>query len=247
MTNILIVDSSEYKHSFFSKLIGNLVTRNFNFSLLADKNYLYQKFRENNWPTKLNRLGWPKLNRFSRIFLFYYYFIYFFALFFKKGDHVQAVMLMNWQEKIVLTPIARLLGWKVLWIELPGVDYGQLPESWLKLLRKRAEFAKLIAMTRPTKEYLIEQGLADNSLSVIMPGIESSEYVYQDDIFNTLAESRDSAFRENHFTVGTILDKVSEQKVEMLLKSMQHCLEFIPAVQLIIIGEFTDKKKLDWL
>ncbi|MFH0840426.1 MAG: glycosyltransferase, partial [bacterium] len=47
--------------------------------------------------------------------------------------------------------------------------------------------------------------------------------------------------------VGTILDKVSEQKVEMLLKSMQHCLEFIPAVQLIIIGEFTDKKKLDWL
>lgn len=247
MINLLLVDSSDCKHSFFSKLVGALVGRNFNFTLLAHKNYLYQQFKENNWPVKLNRWGWPGLGRLSRIFLWYYYCLYFLSLFFQKGEQMRAIILLNWPEKIVLTPLARLLGWQAIWIELPGTDYESLPKHWRKLLHQRAQFAKLVALSRPTKQTIVAQGLADENLPVIMPGIELSEYVYQDDIFNNLAEARESAFRENHFTVGTILEQASEQKVEMLLKAMQRCLEFIPAVQLIVIGEFANKKKIDWL
>jgi len=245
--NILVVDSQQYKHSFIIQLATALVGRDFNFSLLSGKGYLFEQFTQANWPVKLNRKAWPNNTRLSRIFLFYYSLIYFLKLFFYQGEKPKAVLLLSWQDKVVITPLAKLLGWEAIWLEFPGTRYDDLRPCWRKLLQKRAQSAKLIALAKPTKEYLIEQGLANEHLPVIMPGINFDDYVYQDNIFDNLAEGREGAFRENNFTIGTVMEQVDEQKVEMLLKTVQQCLEFIPSVQLIIIGSYTDKKKIDWL
>jgi glycosyltransferase involved in cell wall biosynthesis len=247
--NLIIIDSQNYKHSFLIKLTNALLERDFNFTLLSGKGYLQEQFIEHNWPFKHNHKGWPQNTVLSRIGLGYYYFVYWFTLFFWSKEKPQAVLLISWQEKIVITPLAKLLGWQSIWLEFPGQNYDALRPCWQKLLQKRSRAAKLIALSKPTKAYLLERGLIDEHAPVIMPGIVLADYVYQDNIFNNLAEGRnnDNEEQSNRFTVGTVMEKADEQKVELLLKAVHSCTEFIPNLQLIIISEFLDKKKIDWL
>jgi len=116
---------------------------------------------------------------------------------------------------------------------------------WLYKLNTR--WSRQIAFTNLTKVQLKKLGLPENNIKKINPGIKLSQFKHQDTIFNELAQTKQSPFKRKYFTIGTITDLNQQQNIEALFKAIKISLTVISDLQLIIVGDGKERKKLTWL
>ena len=131
MNNILIINSSQDKNQPLINLFEELSQKGYNFYLLSSATNLYNQFKQKNWPAKKIYLG-PNLNsKFSSLGFIFLLPILFLTLsasliYYKFSKKITTTICLNWNEKIIITPIAKILGLNVAWLEYPNLNYQSL-------------------------------------------------------------------------------------------------------------------------
>lgn len=216
MTKILIINSSSEKNILLTQAFKELEQKNFSFNLLSSKK--------------------PFLGQFKFFFL---------LISLRLKRKIDLVACLNFNEKIIITPLARLLGLKVVWLESPELNYRRSSKFFLALYKLNYRLASIIVFNNYSKLKLKNIGLSENKISVIAPGAKLTSY--QENIFNKLASAGRMNFHRKYFTVGAVTALNQKQKIETIFQAVKICLPVIPNIQLIIIGEGEERKNLSWL
>jgi len=246
--NILIIDSNEEKEKLLVDLFAELCQKEYCFFLLSTQPNLLGQFLEKNWSARKINLGPNPKNKF-------YLFIFILLspwlcckllitlLNYKFNKHVVALMLIGWQEKILATAIAKIIGLKIIWIEKPNYSCQTLK---LKKIYKLLSILAVVAVFNSDNETQLKNfGVKEKNIFLIQPAIKSIQY--QENIFNKLAQAGERNFHRKYFTVGVIAKFEQAQKIETLLQAVKICLTVAPNLQVIIIGDGDEKKNLSWL
>jgi glycosyltransferase involved in cell wall biosynthesis len=183
------------------------------------------------------------------IFLPFLFFIYFVYLAVYKIKKINAIICLNIGEKIIITPIAKLLKIKIIWVE--DIDSIVLknniikPISWFyKFFAKRAV---IITFSGFIKNKLEQKKFVKENIRLIHPGIKLNNRERQENLFNELAQAGNRGYKRKFFTVGAAVDLNKKQKIENLLGAIKICQTVIPGIQLIVVGEGEERKNLSWI
>lgn len=250
--NILIINSNSEKNNYLINLLETLGQTDCLFYLLSANSALLEYFRGKNWSAKKNYFG-PvlsgKLNS-----LFFIFFLPFACLIsfpnllrYKFKKKIISIVCLNWNEKIIFTPIASLLKIKVIWIEHPDINCKKYSKPLLLLYKICSKKALIIVFTNTAKMQLQAAGISEKNIIIIPLGIKLDQLKFQDNIFNKLAKSEKINSKRKYFTVGTIADLNSQQRIKKLFAAVKICLTVIPDLQVIIIGDGEKRKDLIWL
>ncbi|MFH1582793.1 MAG: glycosyltransferase family 4 protein [Candidatus Falkowbacteria bacterium] len=213
---ILIFNSSAEKNLLLTHTWKELEQKKISFVLLSSKK--------------------PFMGQFKFLFL---------LISFRFKRKVDLVVCLNFNEKIIITPLARLLDLKVVWLEGPEINYRRFNKFLLALYKLNYRLAKIIVFNNYSKLKLKNIGLSENKINLIAPGTKLASY--QENIFNKLASAGRANFRRKYFTVGAITSLNQKQKIETIFQAIKISLPVIPNIQLIIIGEGEERKNLSWL
>ncbi|MEI6222285.1 MAG: glycosyltransferase family 4 protein [bacterium] len=100
---------------------------------------------------------------------------YFFVLLKHRSTHKKPIVIVQTlNEKLLISPISKLLGYKILWI-----DHGPL-STWIaspvvNCYRFCSRWAdKIVAVSQTTKTDLVNSGVAENKITIIPNGIPTS-------------------------------------------------------------------------
>lgn len=248
--NILVVSSTDDKNQLLVNLFEQLANQGFGFLLVSSKVAPIKQFQLKNWLAKKTSLG-PALDSQFKTIIFLlvlpYWSIKFLArlLYYKYQKNLQIIICLNDREKIIFTPLAKLLKLKMIWLQLADNNLGQIKRPLLWLLRFYSHWSESATFSNFTKIQLINLGYKEKKIKVICPGISLSPY--QENLFTKLAQLEQKNFHRKYFTVGTVANLNKKQKIQTLFQAAEICLNIIPFLQLIIIGEGEERKNLAWL
>lgn len=247
---ILVINSSADKNCLLMAILKELEQKKYSFRLWSSELALISQFNKNRWPAKKIFLGPDLKNKINILF-----FVIISSLSQLKSlialtklkikRQVDLVVCLNFNEKIIMTGPARLLGLRVVWLEAPDLNYRQINKFLLWLYKISHRLAKIITFNNYGQSQLIQLGYIENNIKIVLPGTELNQY--QENIFNKLAAAGQANFRRQYFTVGVIAALNQKQKIETIFQAIKICLPVIPNLQLIIIGEGQERKGLVWL
>jgi glycosyltransferase involved in cell wall biosynthesis len=216
MTKIIVINSSLEKNSLLLCALKELGQKNFFINFLFSKK--------------------PFLGQFKFLSL---------LINFKFKRKVDLVICINFNEKIIITPLARLLGLKVVWFENPELNYQKFNKFLLTIYKLNYRLAKIVVFNSYSKLKLKNLGCDETKINIINPGAKI--IAYQENIFNKLANTGRVNFHRKYFTIGAITPLNQKQKIETIFQAIKISLPVIPNIQLIIIGEGEERKNLAWL
>ncbi len=250
MPNILLINSSPEKNCLLTHAFKELRQKDFSFSLWSSKAPLAEQFRQKNWPVKKIYLG-PDLGSKINTLLFvmalpFLQFKFLLALFgWKFKNSADIIACLNLNEKIIITLPARFLGFKVVWLECPEINYRGLNYFLAALYRLNSKFSKIITFSNFSKQQLKNLGCDENKIELASPGARQA--LFQENIFNKLATANQANYHRKYFSVGAITALNQKQKIETIFQAIKISLTLVPNIQLIIIGDGEDRKSLLWL
>lgn len=248
LKNILIINSGEEKAKILVDLFAELSQKEYSFFLLSSQQALLGQFWEKNWSARKINLG-PAIKNKVHLFIFILLSpwlccrLLIILLNYKFNKKITTIMLFDWQEKILATGIAKIIGLKIIWIEKPNHNYQTLKLK--KLYKLLSSLATLIVFNSDNEIQLKNFGFKEKNILLLEPAIKFSQY--QENIFNKLAQTGGRNFHNKYFTIGAIVNFEQKQKIETLLQAIKICLTVVPNLQLIIIGDGIERKNLSWL
>lgn len=249
--NILVASSNRDKTSPLSGFLTKLAQNNNKLFLLSAPSGLLDFFKQSGWDCKKTPFGPAPDNNIKTahfisalpaLFLFYYFYL----SYCKYKKNISAVVCLDYNDKIIITLAAGLLKLKIIWVETPNTDYNRLPKFITALYKLISKRAAIIVFNNISKTRLQLLGISDNQINAIPFGIELNQHKFQENIFNELAQTKKSAKRK-YFTVGAAVDLNCQQNLKSLFGAVKICLNVIPDIQLIIIGDGKKRKDLIWL
>ena len=220
--------------------------------MLTADSHLLKLYKQNNWPSKKILFG-PISGRLLPVYLFILFYpgllVYALILLirFKNSGGKNTVCCFSWSDKFFITPMAKLLKFKVCWLEMPDVDLNLTPWPLKVIYKHSAKPTYFITLTYHTKNNLINFGLKARSIKMLPPGLKLDRWRRQDNIFTSLAHSEQNKRYRKYFTLGTVIKPAEEQQLNTLFRATAKCLNVIPNLQIMIIGEAREKQKLVWL
>lgn len=164
----------------------------------------------------------------------------------KFWSKLNTLICVDKTEKILFTPIAKILKIEIFWLELLPIKKSSIikPSFFKKLFYNKQ---KIICFTNFAKTELSKYGFNAQNILKINPGINLDKLLHQDTIFNKFAQSHTQEKNHKFFTIGTSLDLNKEQYLETLFQAVKKSLTVIPNIQLIIVGNGPERKKLTWV
>lgn len=170
-----------------------------------------------------------------RLFLALPKYLYFFTrkifyLRFKKD--LKLVLFQGTTEKIVLTPLLKLLKMKVIWLEHGPIFSSQRAKEVLFLYRLNSQRAdKIIAESKDAQEDLINGGVEKNKVSYLPTGVDTEFFKPREQ-------------RKKGLPIVGYLGAVCQEKgIEEFLKVAKLLVKSIKSLKFKIIGEGTE---LSW-
>ena len=241
MKNILFINS-ESDISSLAAFFKELTNSNYNLFFLSHKRNSLEAI--NNF--KKNNLS--KLNKYIFLILSPLLFIYFFfkLAYYKYKRKINLLVCFDYRERIIFSPLAKILKIKKIWLEMPGKDYKKT-KRLIKLSRQFGKKTKIAVFSELTAKELEKCGIKDKFIKKILPGIKLKGKSHQENIFSEIAETNKANHLKKFFTIGTVIDLKSKQKIELLFQAAKECLTVIPHLQVIIVGEGKERKNLTWL
>lgn len=235
MKKILLFSTLPQDQPIIARAFSELSGQGFYFSIKAKAGFLISGSASYSrpWlPVGLSlRLLWPL-----------WYFLYFFRLLaqtlFARPD---LLICFSWPEQLILSPIAALFGWRVLWFRAPGT--AQSPRGWLlrKLHGAAAKKAEIIVFNEEVKDKLVFAKSCRTAYA-LHPALRPQDAPHQQDMFQSMAGRR-----EHRFVIGTVIESLDRQLIERLLSALTIALTVSPTFALVIVGEGEQRKPLQWL
>lgn len=250
MKKILIINTGADATLLFD-VLSELNPEQFTFSLLAnyDNLILGKKY---NWQKKrfiyLTNLKNPLLALIFLVILpLTYLYFFFYLLWLKWRANYSLLLCCNEAEKIIFSPLARILKLKVVWLTFPGEDFLPQSKIYTKLLLFASCNVNLIALTAFTKQQLSLAGYAKEAITVLPVGVNLNLYRHQENIFSKLAAADSHWPQRKFFTIGTALDLDRKQNIEVLFNAVKKILDIVSFPQVIIVGDGKERKNLAWI
>ncbi|PIV51226.1 hypothetical protein CO115_05290 [Candidatus Falkowbacteria bacterium CG_4_9_14_3_um_filter_36_9] len=254
--NILIINSSPDNFQPIFNLLLELDIIDFSFSLFwsGKKEWFNKKFKEKKWLEKKIYLGPPIGNSFYFLFFIItlplnYLLSFIYILPYKYFKKIDTIICLGINEKIIFTPLAKILKIKVLWLENSDFYLPNFypPKKLLFLYKIYSRLVHIISFTKLTEEKLINIGIKKANIRLIPLGTKLNQYNHQENIFSKIARTEILKFNHKFFTIGTITELNKDQNIEILFRAIKTCLAIIPNMQIIIVGEGEERKNLAWL
>ncbi|PIS42140.1 MAG: hypothetical protein COT24_04970 [Candidatus Kerfeldbacteria bacterium CG08_land_8_20_14_0_20_40_16] len=225
-------------------LVEGLRKRGFSFFLISSCSVLLREFQNRNWPCK--KIWAPKepVAKGSVIlfpFLAPYFLVRLFLLLiiYIANYRIKILYCFSLTEKILITLPARILGIKVVWIEHVTVERWLTLNPFKIFYRFYSHFAKIVAISEAIRKQLIEEiKINPKRILVIYNGVNLPPANFHD--FK-------SRVNKKGFIVGVIARLEREKGIEYLLRAIEIVKEIIPQIKLIVVGEGSQKKNLQWL
>lgn len=223
-------------------LVEKLKERGLKFFLVSSCSVLVPKFKKRNWPAVKLWAGIEPVSAWAVLvsfFLMPFIFVelFFILLYYRLFKKVKLLYCLSLTEKVLMTPWARILGMKVVWVEHAAIG------RWLKLNPWRifywlwSRLARIVAVSYSLEKQIRRAGINSKYIQVIYNGVDIERCNFSPAVKN---------YRQ-HFTIGTICRLSPEKGVEYLLQAIQIAKEFIPTLRLIVVGDGPERQKLVWL
>ncbi|OIO54406.1 hypothetical protein AUJ46_03680 [Candidatus Peregrinibacteria bacterium CG1_02_54_53] len=136
---------------------------------------------------------------------------------------LDALAMLSLSEKLLLTPIAKKRGLKVLWVEHDRVGRWLKSNPWLPALRRASEGATIVTVSELSRKIYVEQlGFASERVVAIGNGIDPSH------LEGGTAPARPAS---SSLHIGTVARLSHDKGVDVLLKAI----EDLPGVTLDIL------------
>jgi glycosyltransferase involved in cell wall biosynthesis len=247
MQQCLLIDSTGKTNEFLASLLKALEKDGCQIKLLSGHNsWLRQKFKERqlacsslfqplNKPWLLVVL-WPCLAVWN----------FFKLLFYQNQQGIKTLLCLGVSAKLLFSAPARILGWRVVWLEEPNFDYDRLSKFILKFYLRSSKRVKLVCFSLTTKLKLLSLGANEDNIKLIWPGISLEDFQNQDSLFQNYAKQNYLAAKK-FFTIGTIIDFNQLERSEILMRAVGLVKQVIPQVRLIIIGDGQARAQAQWL
>jgi glycosyltransferase involved in cell wall biosynthesis len=250
MSKILIVNSAPINESLLA-IVRTLEQRGWTFYYLTTKKTCFNQEEEASKRKRKIYLGpQPDSRGKVAVFVLLMPFLclrqFLNLIYFKYQKKVEQIVCINWNEKIIITPIANFLKIKVVWAELPAINYWDKSVFLLRLYRSCAKKVKFITFLSADKFQLVEMGVDFKDIKMVSLGIDPEEMEQQESIFSSLAQREYSETNNNIFTLG-VVDIEHSPQIENLFKAAKKSLDIIPNLRVIVIGEKEKKEYLRWL
>lgn len=141
-------------------------------------------------------------------------------------------------EKLLLPPVARLLGMRVVWVEHVEIHPWLAENPFRFLYRWWSRFVTIVAISRAIEEQLTAMGIPKERIVVIYNGVDLRPYP---DV------QRKMAHWTKRFVVGTVARLEPEKGIAFLLHAFQKLLLLVPHARLMVVGDGTERRRLEWL
>ncbi len=153
----------------------------------------------------------------------------------------RTLLCFNWPEKVVLTPIAKVLKWRVLWLDLPD---SAVPKNFIinRLLARYSRQTEIIVFSRRRGEFWTKQQAQSGIVHVTTPLAYPAALTHQHDLFQALAT------RPRHrFVIAAVIEDLEKELIERLLSALAIGLTVCSTLELMVIGDGERRKQLLWL
>jgi len=253
---VLLVDTKLNNINFLIILFKELKKLNYSFFLFSNKKTINNKIKDidNDIFKKYKNIYFLNIEKkiiktfiFIILLPFIYIYNFFKIYYFIRIKNIKILILTSLAEKIIYTPIAKIINIDCLWLEYPEVKYKKMNSLILWFYKRNSKKAKLVAFTELKKIELLSLGVNGEIIYIINPGIKLNDYKFQENIFNNLARAKRPEYHKKFFTIGVISDLEEKYNFESLFNAVQKSLSVIPNIQLIIIGDGKERKNLLWL
>ena len=223
-------------------LVEKLKERGVKFFLVSSCSVLVPEFKKRNWSVVKLWAGIEPVSAWAVLASFFLmpfvfvelFFVLFYYRFFKK---VKILYCLSLTEKVLMTPWARILGMKVIWVEHAAIGRWLKWNPWRFFYWLWSRLAKIIAVSYSLEKQIRRLGINSKYIQVVYNGINITKCKFSPAVKN---------YRQ-HFTIGTICRLSPEKGVEYLLQAIQIAKEFIPTLRLIVVGDGPERQKLVWL
>lgn len=161
------------------------------------------------------------------------------AAYYRCFRGVRTLYCLSFTEKVLLTPFARALGMKVLWVE-----HVASTRRWLRLNPFRPLFvwwsrmAIVISISDNVAESLTELGVQARSIRVIYNGIDLAPY---------RELHRTTSHWMRTFILGTVVRLEPNKGIHYLLRAFHTLFVSLPHARLVVVGDGPERKQLEWL
>lgn len=236
MKKILVFSTLKDDQPILARALGELSGQGFYFSVKAKSGFMIPGSNDYGRP-------WLPAGSFSLGVLWpLWYLLYFFALLGRTlVSKPDALACCSWPEQTILSPLAALFGWRVIWFRIPGTV--QEPRGWLlrKLQAAAAKRAEIVTFSGEVRQQLEEKGIGKR-WHLLRPAVRPQDAPHQQDMFQTMAGRR-----EHRFVIGAMVENLDRLHMERLLSALTIALTVSPAFELVIVGEGEQRKPLQWL
>lgn len=223
-------------------VVEELQKKDFNFFLVSSCKVLLREFWKRHWHCKKIWAGKEPVSKgallvFPFIAPFIFLELCIVLIYFRFWKEVKILYCLSLTEKVLITLPARLLGLKVFWIEHVTIERW-LSKNPLKIFyRWFSGLVTVIAISKVIKNQLVEMGVSEKRITVIYNGVDLGLFTMKEIHWN----------HPERFIIGAVARLEKEKGIEFLLKAMKMAQEFIPSARAIIVGDGSERKKLEWL
>lgn len=244
---ILLINTNGNVNELFD-VLRELDQERFSFSVLSNKNDVLQSAQKHSWSIKkmLAPIFDNNLLFIISLPLYFLLFLPYIAML-KWRDNFQILFCFGAFEKIVFTPLARLLSIRTLWFNYPENNSFEDKKTLTKILNFLSGWTENVVVTAAAKQSLLTAGFKANTIRTVVLGANLNLYRHQDNIFSKLATTENHWPQRKFFTIGTVARLDTKQNIEILFSAVKKILDVVPLPQIIIVGEGQARKNLTWL
>jgi len=236
------------KHTF--QIVENLQGKGLQIFLLSSCPVMLGEFKKRGWTNQRWWLGFPPVNLSTKWLFFFIWPLLLISsviglIYCKYKFKVDKLYCLNLTEKLVMTPVAKLFGYKVIWLEHLSIEPVISKNIFRFLYKWWSRFAKIVAISEFVKIELEKIGI--KNIKVIYHGIDPAKYKKQENLFEVMAEKRSEDYDKKNFTIGCVAKLEKVKGLEYLIKAVDLLKPEIPNIDCIIVGEGSQKQNLHWL
>ena len=225
-------------------LVEGLSKLGYSFTLVSTCRVLLREFKHRHWPSRRIWAMPEPVAKWSLV-LFPFLAIPMWLvlignmIYYRIRRRTRIVYCLSLTEKILATIPARLLGMRVVWLEHVGFKRW-LSLNPLKVFYKwSTRWATIVVISQALKQQLIHLGIPAERIQVIYNGFEFQAFERVRTPYRPPTTER--------FIVGTVCRLEKEKGVEYLLLAAAKILPLIPQLRILVVGDGTERKRLEWL
>lgn len=223
-------------------VVEELQKKGFNFFLVSSCKVLLREFRKRHWHYKKLWAGIEPVSKFSVVFFlflapFIYIELFIVLIYYRLREKTTILYCLSLTEKLLMALPARILGYRVYWLEHVTTERWFSLNPWRFLYKWFSGLANIIVISRVIKDQLVQMGIKEKRIKVIYNGVDLGIFKQREVYFD----------HRERFIVGVVARLEKEKGIEFLLQAVKITKEFIPQVRAIIVGDGPERKKLEWL